>query len=63
MKMQQQQGAHEQEMHRINLQQSAFYNSACDLADENRGQTDKEKTSEIRSATNETEKTITEIDE
>ncbi|KAG7314874.1 hypothetical protein KOW79_022177 [Hemibagrus wyckioides] len=59
LKMQQQQRAHEQEMHRINLQQSAFYNAACDLADENRGQTDKEKTSEIRSATDETEKTIT----
>lgn len=59
MKKQQQQRAHEQEMHRINLQQLAFYNAACDLADENRGQMDKEKTSEIRSATDETEKTIT----
>ncbi|KAK3527516.1 hypothetical protein QTP86_024303, partial [Hemibagrus guttatus] len=59
LKMQQQQRAQEQEMHRINLQQLAFYNAACDLADENRGQTDKEKTSEIRTTTDETEKTIT----
>lgn len=43
-------------LRRLHLKQSAFYNAACDLA-ENRGQTDnKKKTSET---TDETEKTLT----
>ncbi|KAB5522301.1 hypothetical protein PHYPO_G00158010 [Pangasianodon hypophthalmus] len=55
LKMQQEQRAHEQEMRRLNLPQSAFCNTACDLSDEKRGQTDKKKASEKHAATDETE--------
>ncbi|KAM9440934.1 phosphoinositide-3-kinase-interacting protein 1-like isoform 2-T2 [Clarias gariepinus] len=55
LKMQQKQRAHDQEMHRLNLQQSAFCNAACDLTDESREQTDKEKASEKPTSTDEIE--------
>lgn len=56
--MEQEQRAHEQEMHRLNLPQSAFCNAACDLADENRGQTDNEKASETHTNADQTEEVI-----
>lgn len=58
LKMEQEQRAHEQEMHRLNLPQSAFCNAACDLADENRGQTDNEKASETHTNADQTEEVI-----
>lgn len=62
LKMQQEQRAHEQEMRRINLPQSAFCNTACDLTDEDRGQTDKERASENHTGTDETEDNTVEKD-
>lgn len=53
--MQQEQRATEQEMRRLNLPRSAFCNAACDLAEENRGQTDKEKVSDKHTTSDETE--------
>lgn len=55
LKMQKEQRAHEQEMHRLNLPPLAFCHAACDLADENKGQTDKEKASEKHTTTDKTE--------